>query len=230
MKEQLISQIRALTKRIGQAKRTGVTELAERLRIARVHLAVQLARNYDQWMLVNPDGETEFVDQPTWKSRVAAWQDRKRRAASTPTVVAEPPEGQAPQESAPPQDSLQEFFGDPISVYTRAQALEDGILIDVTPWASGCFRHPVAITAALWAIVSDLPPGPGGASTLDDRIREVLRAAVQVAIESSRRTSQFTFQLLMGTSGGIRDLALLAHSGPGDQGEPVITIGFPSDF
>ena len=31
-------------------------------------------------------------------------------------------------------DPLTEFFGEPISVYTRQQAIEDGALVDVTEW------------------------------------------------------------------------------------------------
>src|ERR1035437_215853 len=30
----------------------------------------------------------------------------------------------------------EDFWGPPISVYTREQAFEDGVLVDVTPWAS----------------------------------------------------------------------------------------------
>jgi hypothetical protein len=51
---------------------------------------------------------------------------------------------------------LTDFYGEPISVYTRAQAIEDGILVDVTEWASpnqmmGGFTCPVAFTKAVWA-------------------------------------------------------------------------------
>lgn len=46
-----------------------------------------------------------------------------------------------------------------ISLYTRAQALADGDLVDVTEWASadkgfrGGFRCPVAMTRALFAFI-----------------------------------------------------------------------------
>lgn len=233
MKEHLISEIRTLTKRIGQAARGGVTELAERLRLTRTELAVRLAREFDTWLLVNAQGRSEFVDRGTFTRRAESWKERKLLEAlsAPPAPAAEPaPSGEAPVPAAPGADPVRELFGEPISIYTRAQALEDGVLVDVTPWASGCFKHPVALTAALWAIVSEVPPGLGGDSTLDVRVREVLRAAVQVAQGSSRPTSQFTFPILMGTAEGLRTLELLAHSGPGDQGEPVITIGFPIDF
>ena len=57
--------------------------------------------------------------------------------------------------SKPPTDpTLTEIFGDPVSVYTRAQALEDGDLIDLTDWGKQThIRHPIAITRAFWALV-----------------------------------------------------------------------------
>ena len=48
--------------------------------------------------------------------------------------------------------SMYEIFGEPIDVYTRAQALADGALRDVTDLARDAgFRVPVALTAAAWA-------------------------------------------------------------------------------
>mgnify|MGYP000128521510 CR=1 FL=1 len=48
-------------------------------------------------------------------------------------------------------DPLTEFFGEVISTYSRAQALEDGVLIDAGHMAKEAgFRWPVAITAAAW--------------------------------------------------------------------------------
>jgi hypothetical protein len=62
---------------------------------------------------------------------------------------------------APDFDSyITEVFGDPISVYTREQALADGVLIDVSQWAGagpegmlGGFVVPVVFTQALWAVI-----------------------------------------------------------------------------
>ena len=31
-------------------------------------------------------------------------------------------------------DTLRAIFGDPIDVYTDAQALDDGALVDIAPW------------------------------------------------------------------------------------------------
>jgi len=50
------------------------------------------------------------------------------------------------------EQSAESFFGDIISTYTRAQAIEDGVLIDVSSIAkeSG-FEWPVSMTAGAWA-------------------------------------------------------------------------------
>ena len=50
------------------------------------------------------------------------------------------------------QDTMKEIFGDVIYAYTRAQAIEDGVLIDVTAAAREAgIKHPTALTSAVWA-------------------------------------------------------------------------------
>jgi len=161
MKEQLKSEIQRLTKRIGQAKRNGVTKLSERLRISRANLAVMLARDFDLWLLVNPQGKSEFVDRETFKVRAEAWKAKKLREGAIASATAEPPASEEAASAATPPDPVREFFGEPIHTYTRKQALEDGVLVDVTPRAQGLFRVPVAITAALMGEIESIPP-PGG--------------------------------------------------------------------
>lgn len=45
---------------------------------------------------------------------------------------------------------MEKIFGEPISVYTTQQALEDGLLIEAGPLASNLFRTPVLLTRAAW--------------------------------------------------------------------------------
>ena len=52
-----------------------------------------------------------------------------------------------------PDDS----WGEPVYAYTRADALADGVLVDVTQTAGEAgFRILVALTASVWADVNDL--------------------------------------------------------------------------
>jgi len=49
-------------------------------------------------------------------------------------------------------DSVTELFGEVVSSYSRARALEDGVLVDAGAMAQEAgFKWPVAITAAAWS-------------------------------------------------------------------------------
>ena len=51
-------------------------------------------------------------------------------------------------------------FGPAISAYTRAQAIEDGILVDVSETAREAgFKIPVAVTRTVWNRLVALPDG-----------------------------------------------------------------------
>lgn len=46
------------------------------------------------------------------------------------------------------------FWGDPVYVYTRRQAIEDGVLVDVSQLAiEAGFKWPFAMTAEVWATI-----------------------------------------------------------------------------
>ncbi len=120
-------------------------------------------------------------------------------------------------------DPMLEFFGEPIAIYTRAQALADGVLIDVTPWAqkSG-FRVPVAFTAALWALVQ----GEDVATAADSgrgRAHDVLTLA-SFAVRGMIRRDETATAFTVAVGGQARRLWLAFHPAEG------FTIGLPSDF
>ena len=50
------------------------------------------------------------------------------------------------------EQTADSFFGNVISTYTRAQAIEDGVLIDAGAMAQEAgFKWPVALTSDAWA-------------------------------------------------------------------------------
>lgn len=126
--------------------------------------------------------------------------------------------------------------------YTRAQALDDGYLIEVSETAREAgFRYPVALTRACWADCvawsdedSDRKRWPQDES---GRLWDVLTMArfyMRGAVRRDPDTDRFMLQVLRVPRGGrgvkARMVRLMAHVGPGDDAEPVITIGFPNDF
>ncbi len=126
-------------------------------------------------------------------------------------------------------------FGEPIYSYSRAQAIEDGVLVDVTEIAQQVgFRFPVAITVALYERLCPSIHDVG--QEYHGRLWDVLwMAALKARLPgSSTDTINFivTQQEADPRSGDLRDvdIRLWAVCSPGDEREPVVTIGFPQDF
>ena len=125
--------------------------------------------------------------------------------------------------------------GDLIHAYSRAQALADGVLVDVTKEAGpdgmlGGFAIPVAVTAALWSAIESIPTNLRGITDSRGRLHDVLwMAALAARRHRDLSAAQFLVHLpSCGTRKRTRELLL--HVGPGDRGEPVATIGLPEDF
>ncbi len=139
-----------------------------------------------------------------------------------------------PEPTEPAEDS---FFGPVIYAYTRAQALEDGVLVDVTETAKEVgFKWPVAITEALHGRLSPTQAEEALGQQYDIRLWDVLwLAAFTIKLaDHGTDTVSFTVGLseIDARSGRLQniDLRLRAVCGPGDESEPVVTIGFPEDF
>jgi len=125
---------------------------------------------------------------------------------------------------------LEDIFGKPLSIYTRAQALADGMLVDVTSTAREAgWRWPVAVTAALWQVIECVPKRHSYQST-EGRLWDVVYMA-SLAARRSRGGDRIAFELILFRENSRKKyLQLVAHVGPGDTPEPVVTIGFPEDF
>lgn len=96
-------------------------------------------------------------------------------------------------------------WGDPISIYTRANAIADGVLIDVSEIAKlQGFRYPVAMTATARAEVGK------------DNVESVLFVIRLKLRKADKESDRINFRFF-----GC-DMYALVHGG--DNGEPVITI------
>ncbi len=124
----------------------------------------------------------------------------------------------------------EDIFGKTIHAYTRAMALADGNLIDVSATAAEVgWRWPVAITAPLWSVIETIPRKHTYQSA-EGRLWDVVWMAAQ-AVKRSRGGDRLAFDLILFREGVARKyVRLIAHVGPGDDPAPVVTIGFPEDF
>lgn len=122
--------------------------------------------------------------------------------------------------------------------YTRSQAIEDGALVDLTAWAKETgFRIPVACTSSVWHGYVVPPKRTEGLGQSERGRGHDLLWMLWLAIRRSARTGP---KVKSGSSGSDdtilfdviflqapdkpETIQLKAHCGPGDRGEPVITI------
>ena len=133
--------------------------------------------------------------------------------------------------------SLTEVFGEPISVYSRSQAIEDGYLVDVSETAKEAgFEIPVALSRAVHSELVALPEGYRGWQDYSGRLWDVVFMAAHAA-RRNRKSDRVRFCVL------VRDIRKdgldserpprrhfpIVSIGGGDAGEPVVTIMFPED-
>ena len=128
-------------------------------------------------------------------------------------------------------------FGPVIHTYTRAQAIEDGVLVDVSDTAREAgFRIPVALTRTVWERLVALPDGYQGWQDERGRLWDVVWMAHHYARRVSDRDRVTMCVRVRDIRKDGRDSAraprrhfpVVALSG-GDAGEPVITVLFPED-
>ena len=136
---------------------------------------------------------------------------------------------------APPEE--ESIFGPVICAYSRAQAIEDGVLVDVSETAKEVgFRLPVVITAALHDRLTLSQHDASIGQDYDGRLWDALWLAAYTIKLADPGTDTVTYTVVLqeveaksGQPVNV-DIRLWAVCGPGDEGEPVVTIGFPEDF
>lgn len=113
--------------------------------------------------------------------------------------------------------------------YTRAQAIEDGVLVDVSDKAKEAgFNVPVALTDTLWhewIVPSEKDEGNG--QSVDGRLWDVLNVMAFTALGYEGRIMPFTVAFIK--DGKKRHVKIKSIIGPGDNGEPVITVMMPHE-
>ena len=121
---------------------------------------------------------------------------------------------------------------DVVHHYTRADALRDGVLIDVSATAREAgFKYPVALTAAAWVKCVAVPSAvkcQDEAGRLWD-VLTMLRLAARGQREGAREV-RFGVHVRNDNRDRTPPLVRLkALCGPGDPGEPVLTLMLPEE-
>ena len=133
-----------------------------------------------------------------------------------------------------------------ISSYSRAQAIEDGVLMDLPLAREAGFRYRVAITVGVFAVLAPWANGSQGdvskpaegqplyglGQSFDGRAWDLLTILLY-EIRRGKGGARVDFAPLFLMPGFAQDrpmpVQLVAICGPGDEGEPTITIALPGE-
>ena len=119
-----------------------------------------------------------------------------------------------------------------IHSYSRAQAIADGVLDDVSELAKEAgFRFPVALTAGVWAASVAVPDGMASQDETG-RLWDVLNVLHFAIARQKRDTGRVDFAVHVRNDDREEDpplVRLYALCGPGDNAEPVITVMLPHE-
>ena len=130
---------------------------------------------------------------------------------------------------------LESIFGaNVISAYSREQAIEDGVLIDIPTnlCREAGIVVPRAMTAGLFSQISVTEQDKKLGQSLNGRLWDLLNNfRMAIKLSGAGMTDQLTFSLIIASATPNRKRVILVKSiiGAGDNREPVITFLLPNE-
>lgn len=120
--------------------------------------------------------------------------------------------------------SVTDLFGPPIATYTRAQALQDGVLVDMTRKVQELelrspFKVHLACTPKVWAWIAPTPAEIRLGQSVRGRLHDTL---IMMIFAARQEREEVTVIYLRG--GKHHHVHMRARNHPGDEGEHVITL------
>ncbi|RDU53347.1 hypothetical protein CQA49_06785 [Helicobacter sp. MIT 00-7814] len=114
-----------------------------------------------------------------------------------------------------------------VSSYSRKQAIEDGVLVDVSKMAQEAgFKYPTAITSSLYALLNENKPET---EDFEGRLWDILNILrLKIAGTKDLKTDRIDFSVHINTpntkESDMHKLKCICSGG--DSAEPVLTIMF----
>ena len=130
-------------------------------------------------------------------------------------------------------NTLESVFGTPISIYTRQQAIEDGVLADMMQGELGevsrqRYKYPIACTAGLFSLMRQAVEHPRWCNDYPGILHDILTMSKSTYAKTLDQSTVLFEARITGTGRKcVHALKLIV--GPGDDMEPVITIMLPEE-
>ena len=124
----------------------------------------------------------------------------------------------------------QNIFGEVICSYTRAQAIEDGVLVDlnqIIPVNESGYKYPVACTAAVWSIIEKAVNNKEYCNDYAGVVWDLLHMSRNYMVK--RWQTGGIFRVIISGAGRKRTYDFKIECHGGDNAEPVLTIMLPDE-
>ena len=143
--------------------------------------------------------------------------------------------------------TTEELFGPVISSYSRAQAIEDGVLVDVSELAREAgIKFPVAVSTGVFGVLAPWSQGREGDINKPEQGQALYGLGQSFNGRAWDMLTILLYEIRRGQGGDRVDFAPLflipgngtkrpvpvkmyALCGPGDTAEPVITVMLPTE-
>ena len=118
--------------------------------------------------------------------------------------------------------SCENTFGETVYSYSRKQAIEDGVLVDLSQIDSikQHWKYPFACTEVVWLIIEKALEQPG--HDVSGICHDICTMA-KLALKNDGFAEQVFFSVII----GAQTNKLKLHCGPGDTPAPVLTLMLP---
>lgn len=129
-------------------------------------------------------------------------------------------------------NELTEIFGEVVYAYTRKQAIEDGVLVDLMQdkMAEVCrqhYKYPIACTAAVFAIMEKAVENKRHCNDYAGVLHDMLWMSRVMKRDLNESTKLFRVKIKGAGRQSVFDFKMVCDSG--DNAEPVITIMLPDE-
>lgn len=126
---------------------------------------------------------------------------------------------------------MHQLFGEVIYSYLRSDAINDGVLVDLSaicPEECRLYRYPVACTAAVWSLVEQAANSRKYYNSIAGVVWDIVYMS-QKGIVARPDEQTAIFRVIITGTGKRRTHTLKAVCEPGDDLAPVITIMLPEE-
>ena len=130
------------------------------------------------------------------------------------------------------ENTMQDVFGDVIYSYSRKQAIEDGVLVDLgqDKMLEVCrqhYKYPIACTAAVFGIMERAVTNKKHCNDFAGVLHDMLWMSRVYKREIDPTTVAFRVKITGTGRKSVYDFKMVC--GPGDDAEPVMTIMTPDE-